>query len=124
MNDAPLTLADIAELLQVGFWRVRQWHARAKEASAGRRRRLCKPDVSSKARYPLWSQGAVIVWATNEGLWPPGVDMRTCVVCGGRFAIYESGTIRNHNDDRRAGEQIRCEGSNTMPREALAGTAA
>jgi hypothetical protein len=119
MSDTPLTLAMIADLLQVGFWRVRQWHARAKEDSPGRRR-LCTPDVSSHARYPLWSRGAVIVWATGEGLWPPGVDMRTCAECGDRFAIYESGTIRNHHDGRRRGEQIRCVGSNTMPREDLA----
>lgn len=115
-TDPPLNLRGIANLLQVGFWRVRAWRMRGGDGTE-RRYVLPYPDVSDLPRQPLWSTSAITAWAEAEGLWPPGTHQQQCPGCSRMVAPVGSG-LRTHRTE--AGGTVWCDGGGRHSRQAQA----
>lgn len=115
-KDAPLDLRGIADMLQVGWWRVRKWRDKALRGGP-ETLHLPDPDVSALPRRPLWSRPLIESWAGSHGLWPPGVDQYQCPKCKGWFALYDNGTLRPHGwaEENNDGLLWECEGSGRAP---------
>lgn len=119
MNNDPINLHGVADLLGVGFFRARRWRDNAINSRGNERSiRLLRPDVSDLPGNPLWSPTAVIRWAEPLGLWPPKIDQYVCGTCQGTYSLYSEATmeLRPHGwTDAGDGSMVPCDGSFKRP---------